>query len=292
MRQSTQHEGWLEMTVRNHAVEIKCTACGSAGGVELIRLKDGAYRQCSDCELIFTSPMPDDLEQINEDAFTERLDRYAAKIRNKRWRNRWKLWWFSRYRQTGNLLEIGCNAGATLDVARRMGWTARGVELCASASEFARTELGLDVFTGTVEAAGFPENSFDVIFTNAVMEHLRDPLSVLRECRRILRPGGVFYADTVNWDSYTRRLLGSHWKYLSPRGHIHLFTPRNVVLLCQRAGLEHVRTWTSGVRSTVPSSVCFRSPWYWHLLKGPLSFMAHWTNKGDHIQFLARKPLN
>jgi len=279
------------MTLQNQVVDGKCTACGSTAGVELIRLKDGAYRQCSACELIFTSPMPEDLEQINEDAFTERLDRYAAKIRGHRWRNRWKLMRFSRYRQTGNLLEIGCNAGATLDVARRMGWNAKGVELCASASAFARTELGLDVFTGTVEAAAFPDDCFDVVFTNAVLEHLRDPLSVLRECRRILRPGGVFYADTVNWDSYTRRLLGGHWKYLSPLGHVHLYTPRNVVLLCERAGLEHVRTWTSGVRSTVLSSAGFRSPWHWRLLKGPLSFMAHWTGKGDHIQFLARKPL-
>jgi SAM-dependent methyltransferase len=173
-----------------------------------------------------------------------------------------------------------------------MGWNARGVELCASAGAFARNELGLDVFTGTVEAAAFPDDCFDVIFTNAVLEHLRDPLSVLRECRRILRPGGVFYADTVNWDSYTRRLLGGRWKYLCPLGHVHLYTPRNVVLLCERAGLEHVRTWTSGVRSTVPSSPEFNSPWYWRLFKGPLSLLARWTDKGDHLEFLARKPQN
>ncbi len=279
------------MTVQNHAVETKCTACGSTGGVELIRLKDGAYRQCSACELIFASPMPWNLEQRNDASFTERLDRYAAKIQTKRRRNRRKLRRFSRYRRTGNLLEIGCNAGATLDVARSMGWNARGVELCASAGAYARSELGLDVFTGTVEAAGFPDDCFDVVFTNAVMEHLRDPLSVLRECRRILRPGGIFYADTVNWDSYTRRLLGARWKYLSPGAHVHLFTPRNVVNLCERAGLEHVRTWTSGVRSTASAPADFRCPRYLRLVKGPLSFLARWTNKGDHIEFLARKPL-
>ncbi len=257
--------------------------------MELIRLKDGAYRQCADCELIFASPMPRNLEQRNEESYTGRLDRYAAKIRTHRWRNYRQLRRFSRYRQMGNLLEIGCNAGAALNVARRMGWNVKGVELCASASAFARTELGLDVFTGTVEAARFPEDYFDVVFTNAVLEHIRDPLSVLRECRRILRPGGVFYGNTVNWDSYTRRLLGAHWKYLSPGAHVHLFTPRNVVHLCERAGLEHVRTWTSGVRSTASPPTDFRSPWYLHLAKAPLSFLARRTNKGDRIEFLARK---
>jgi 2-polyprenyl-3-methyl-5-hydroxy-6-metoxy-1,4-benzoquinol methylase len=278
------------MISHNDMTDTKCTACGSAAGVELIRLKEGAYRQCSDCELIFASPMPKNLEQRNEKSFTGRLDRYAEKIRTHRWRYFRQFRRLSRYRKTGNLLEIGCNTGAALDVARRMGWNVKGVDLCESVSAYARTELGLDVFTGTVEAAAFHEDYFDVVYTNAVLEHLGDPLSVLRECRRILRPGGVFYGNTVNWDSYTRRLLGAYWKSLGPGVHVHLFTPRNVVRLCQRAGLEHVRTWTTGVRSTVSPPTDFRRPWYLPFVKGPLSFLARRTNKGDRIEFLARKP--
>ena len=269
----------------------KCTACGGSQGVELIALNGGTYRQCADCELIYASPMPDGMEQSNEQAFSERLDRYTAKVHTHRQRNYRKLRQFSRYRQTGNLLEIGCNTGAALDVARQMGWRVQGVELCASASNIAKTELGLDVFTGTVEAAAFPDNHFDVVFTNAVLEHVSNPLSVLCECRRILRPGGVFYANTVNWDSYTRRLLGPHWRYLSPRIHVHLFTPRNVAALCDRAGMELVRTWTTGVRTTVQRVADFRVPWYLRLLKGPLSVIAQRTGRGDHIEFLAGKPM-
>jgi len=266
-----------------------CTACGSQRSEQLMRLKDGAYRRCIECGCIFACPIPDNLEQINEEAYSKRLEFYAAKVDTREARNQARLKGFDRYRQTGNFLEIGCNAGATLNVARQLGWNVQGVELCVSASRFARERLGLDVFTGTVEAARFPSDHFDVVYTNAVLEHLRSPLSVMRESCRILRPGGVFYADTVNWDSYTRRLLGARWKYLSPRSHVHLFTPDNVVLLCKHAGLEHVRTWTSGVRSTMPSSAGVGSPWYWSLFKGPLSFLAHWTDRGDHIQFLARK---
>ncbi|MEN6334336.1 MAG: class I SAM-dependent methyltransferase [Phycisphaerales bacterium] len=276
--------------MQNQVVDARCTACGSTAGVELIRLKDGAYRQCSVCGLIFTSAMPEDLKQFNEDVFTGRLEYYAAKIHTQDRHYRKKLRQFGRYRRTGNLLEIGCNAGAALDVARRMGWNVKGVELCASAGSFARERLGLDVFTGTVEAAAFPDDSFDVVFTNAVLEHLCDPLSVLRECRRILRPGGVFYANTVNWDSLTRRLLGPHWEYLEPRGHVHLYTPRNVRSLCDRADLKHVRTWSTGVRVHPRSANGFDGPWCWRLFKGPLMFVARWTNTGDHIEFLAMKP--
>lgn len=254
-------------------------------------LENGTYRQCAECALIFVSPVPDDLEQHNEEAYSQKLDAYAGKIDTRRARNRAKLRMFTRYRQTGNLLEIGCNAGAALDVARELGWNARGVELCVAASRFAREQLKLDVFTGTVEAAAFPSGFFDVVFTNAVLEHLRDPRSVLQECRRILRPGGVFYADTVNWDSYTRRLLGAHWRYLNPRGHIHLFTPENVLSLCRQAGLEHVATWTAGVRTSAGSGSSYRCSAYWQLLRPMLSFLARRTGKGDHIRFLAKKPI-
>ena len=278
------------MTVESPGGE-PCTVCGSRDAAEVIRLPDGAYRQCARCQMVFASPMPRDLAQVNEAGFTSRLDVYAAKVDALRGRNRRKLLRFSRYRQTGRLLEIGCSAGAALDVARRMGWQVKGVDLCAASSAHARERLGLDVFTGTVEAAAYPDDCFDVVFSNAVLEHLADPLSTLRECRRILRPGGVFYADTVNWDSYTRRLLGGGWKYLSPRAHVHLYTPGSVLSLCRYAALEHLRTWTTGVRFQPhpPGGARPRRPW--GLLKGPLSLLARLTNKGDHLKFLARKPL-
>jgi 2-polyprenyl-3-methyl-5-hydroxy-6-metoxy-1,4-benzoquinol methylase len=268
----------------------RCTACGGTRGVELIRLEDGSYRQCADCGLIFASPMPKDLESYNEELFTGRLEYYAAKVRGQRRDNRERLKRFRRYRKTAHLLEIGCNAGAALDVARQMGWSVQGVEPCVSASTYARRELGLSVFAGTVEAAAFPDNHFDVVFTNDVLEHLSNPLSVLRECRRILRPGGVFYADTVNWDSLTRRLLGAHWEYLRPKSHVHLYTPRNVISLCEQAGLEHVKTWTTGLRVHARSSDGFKCPWYVRLFKTPLLLMVRGIDKGDHIKFLARKP--
>lgn len=268
-----------------------CTSCTGAHSHELMRLKGGTYRQCAECGCIFASPMPEDLEAANEEVYTERLPAYAAKVETKRTRNRRKLRMFDRYRHTGNLLEIGCNAGATLDVARQLGWNVKGVELCVSAGNFARDQLHLDVFSGTVEAAAFPGDCFDVVYTNAVLEHLRNPLSVLRECRRILRPGGVFYADTVNWDSYTRRLLGNHWKYLAPKSHVHLFTPENILSLCERAGLEHLRTWTMGVRMDAGTDGNCRCPYYWRTLRPLLSFLARRKNKGDHIRFLARKAM-
>ncbi len=271
--------------------DTNCDVCGSWDSKELLRKCSSAYHECSICGLIFARPMPKNLTELNEESYHRKLSKYVDKIGKKRIKNYRKLKRFSRYRKTGNFLEIGCNVGAVLNVARDMGWNVKGVDISQAASSHARQELGLDVFTGTVEAAGFPEDYFDVVFTEATLEHIRHPLSTLKECRRILRPGGVFYADTVNWDSYTRRLLGVHWKYLGPASHVHLYTPKNVLSLCQHAGLEHVKTWATGVRVTPRAPTSFKTPWHWHFLKGPLSFLTRLTKKGDHIEFLAGKPL-
>jgi SAM-dependent methyltransferase len=272
--------------------DTHCDVCGSSESIELLPARGSAYHECTSCDLIYSRPMPENLVEINEDNYSKRLDFYVGKIDKKRKKNLQKLKRFSRFKKTGNFLEIGCNAGAVLTAAREMGWQVKGVDISTAASSFAREQMNLDVFTGTVEQAGYPDNYFDVVFTNATLEHLRHPLATLKECCRILRPGGVFYADTVNWDSYTRRLLGADWKLINPLDHVHLYTPANVISLCRHAGFDHLKTWTTGVRvvANSPDST-FKTPWYWNLFKGPMSFLTRINKKGDSIEFLAQKPM-
>lgn len=270
--------------------DTNCDVCGCVESRELIAVRGSAYHECTRCGLIYARPMLRNVTEVNEEQYQAKLDFYAAKMRKKP-RYARKLRRFGSYRKTGNFLEIGCNAGTVISIARDLGWNVKGCDISAAATRYAREKIGLDVFTGTVEEAAYPDGYFDVIYTNATLEHLRHPLSTLRECCRVLRPGGMFYADTVNWDSYTRRILGVDWRHLSPTGHLHLYTPRNIRELCRRAGLEHVKTWTRGVRSTanMPGAT-YRPPWYMPFLKASLSLLSRFNCKGDSIEFLARKP--
>jgi SAM-dependent methyltransferase len=198
---------------------------------------------------------------------------------------------FERYRKTGNFIELGCNTGGVVLAAQDNGWNASGVDISVAATRYAREELSLDVFTGTLEEAGYPANHFDVVYSNSVMEHLAYPLQVLQEAYRILRPGGVFYADTVNWKSYTREILGANWRYIDPADHVHLYTPDNVASMAAHAGFEVERIWTTGVRVTANAAEStFVTPWYLLMIKGLLSIATRFTKKGDAIKFLLRKP--
>ena len=103
---------------------------------------------------------------------------------------------------------------------------------------------------------------------------------------RVLRPGGVIYICTVNYESYTRELLGAEWKLLMPEAHLSLYTPQTLQRFCTQAGFEVLAVWSSGVRDpgrrALPGASALR--------KAALSALSRFTLKGDRIIVLARKP--
>jgi SAM-dependent methyltransferase len=271
-------------------IEVNCDICESKDSVELLALHGSAYHRCESCGLVYAKWVAEDYGDINETAFAAEIDDYAAKIASRNAEFRKKLKMFDRYRTNGNFLEIGCNAGAVLVAARDNGWQVKGVDISSTASGYAREKNGLDVHTGTIETANYPDDYFDVIYSNATLEHIQHPLSTMRECRRVLKPGGVLYVCTVAWDCYTREILGENWLLLHPTHHIHLYTPANINSLCQYSGMTLAKVWTTGARvkaNAVGSS--FQTPWYMNLMKGPLSLMTRFTKKGDSINFIATK---
>jgi ubiquinone/menaquinone biosynthesis C-methylase UbiE len=108
-----------------------------------------------------------------------------------------------------DVLDCGCGPGSiTVDVAQRVApGLVVGIDVDAAQVERARrlarergiTNIRFEV--GTVYELPFPDATFDAAYANNVLNHLADPLSVLREMRRVLKAGGVVgISDTVGDD--------------------------------------------------------------------------------------------
>ena len=115
-------------------------------------------------------------------------------------------------------LDLGCGTGRfSIPVAARLGYSVTGADNSEEMLEKARNKEGGDRVKWSVEDAtqlSHPNASFDVVFISHLLHHLDEPLGVVRECFRVLRPGGVILnrygpMEDIRDDPEHRFFLGS-----------------------------------------------------------------------------------
>jgi 2-polyprenyl-3-methyl-5-hydroxy-6-metoxy-1,4-benzoquinol methylase len=139
------------------------------------------------------------------------------------------------------VLDVGCGNGSFLAWARELGWECYGVEIDPVAADVARN-LGVAILGSEVRELGTEyAGSFDAITLSHVIEHLYDPMEVLRQCWSLLKPGGSIWLETPNTDSLGYEVYGSHWRGLEAPRHLVLFNTASLRWSLEHAGFERVR---------------------------------------------------
>lgn len=221
-----------------------CPACGSAKAEARGKKNEFLMLSCKSCRTLFTSELPGaENEQDYDEYYTpsnltvpdfihQRLDEIVAG--------------FAPYRQNNRLLDVGCGAGSMLQAAVRAGWAAEGLEVSAPAVEHL-CQLGYNVRCSFLEEARYPDNHFDVVAACGVLEHVPDVSDFTRECARVLRPGGLFYATTPNGAGGSSRLLGVKWSTVSPPEHLHLFSVSGMKTFLEGRGFRRPKVLAEGI---------------------------------------------
>jgi SAM-dependent methyltransferase len=141
------------------------------------------------------------------------------------------------------MLDVGCGSGTSLLEAKALGAMAFGIEVDPNVKPIATT-LGLTIHFGNLQDRPFPENTFDLIVMNQVIEHLPDPDEGLRELSDRLAPSGCMALVFRNIESLWRRLSGSRWINWHTPYHLHHFDRRHFERMVRRCGLKVVRSRT------------------------------------------------
>jgi SAM-dependent methyltransferase len=95
------------------------------------------------------------------------------------------------------LLDVGCGGGILLRDALAAGAAATGLDHSEEMVRLARERApGAEVVAGSAEALPFGDAAFDAVSMSIVLMFLEQPVAVLRECRRVLAPGGRLAAYT------------------------------------------------------------------------------------------------
>lgn len=144
---------------------------------------------------------------------------------------------FARYMQPGRMLDVGCYAGFSLEVAQEFGWKATGVEAARWAVDCARGR-GLDVVEGGLaDLSGRPGAIFDLIVLNQVIEHVVHPKECLKLIDNYLAPQGWLYLTMPFADSLAFRLLGEKWWCINSE-HVVYYTNSSIKRLLASSGFE------------------------------------------------------
>ncbi len=223
----------------------KCNVCDCPDSTLLVEKNGYKVYQCIKCRLAFTYPQPKSLEEQYNESYFE-LYRKRRDFRLKRASARLSV--IELIMPPGRLLDIGCSLGYFVEAGISRGWDAKGIELSPYASQAAR-ESGLDVITGSLENANYPDNSFDCITMWDVLEHIPDPTAHLREIHRILADGGLLVMGTPNLNHALFRLKREQWRHLKPTEHIYYFQESNLNLLLEKTNFKPVKPPIFGGRT-------------------------------------------
>ncbi len=144
----------------------------------------------------------------------------------------------------GRLLDVGAYTGAFVEVAGNRGWTAMGVEPSRWAVANARSR-GLSVVEGVLDSAPLAPESFDVVTMWDVIEHVADPVALLRSCARVLKAGGLAVVHTMDARSVTAAAMRGRWPWLMEM-HLHYFSRSTLALALRKTGFRVRRVFAEG----------------------------------------------
>ncbi|MBL8150875.1 MAG: class I SAM-dependent methyltransferase [Blastocatellia bacterium] len=260
-------------------VNVKyCYLCGNEGDILYEDLEDHLFgvggkwevKKCvnRDCGLLWLHHRPamEDLGKAYENYYTHseneghRRSSLAIRLQDAVHRRLTKLfdcltgmskekrardWLYIEKESFGKLLDVGCGNGRFLKKMAGAGWRVEGTDFDSAASNYVSSNYGIMVHTGDLVSVSYPAESFDVVVLQHVVEHLIDPVSVLKECRRILRKGGKLILVTPNTESWGHKKYGRNWRGLEPPRHLFLFNSQNMRSTVEKSGFQNIETSTT-----------------------------------------------
>jgi SAM-dependent methyltransferase len=229
-----------------------CGLCESQEVAEIIRLAEMRIGICRHCHSGMVLGMETAISGTG--GADDYSARYIEEFQEEKPESCWRL---LRERTDGlrgikNILDIGCGAGAFLDLAKEKGLSTAGLEIAPTAA-LAAVRKGHEIFCNSVEKEAFPPGcQFDLIVMWDVLEHLTNPRLALGNAFALLAPRGRLFILTPmmgsvfdRWGIKLARLSGARLNQLLricwSQYHLFRFHPCGIGHVLRCLGFTQVK---------------------------------------------------
>ena len=322
IRNPNTHERYLQL-VREDALsyfgdssrleETACPACGTRKfRAEFVKF-GFTYGSCECCRTLYVNPRPKlgDLIEfyVNSPSSRYWVDEFFTPVaevrREKIFRPRAEFVASVLPEAAQGLVgDIGAGFGLFLEELRKVWPEGRfvAIEPSPEMATICRNK-GLVVEEAAIEDLSQYENSFSLLTSFELLEHLHTPLTMITKAYALLRPGGCFYATTLSGEGFDIQLLWEKSRSVFPPHHLNFLNPDSLSQLCRRAGFVIERAETPGLLDwQIVEGALDRGEanvgriWDQVRRKGPecKRELQEWITRNglsSHMRVLARKPL-
>ncbi|MDI1323960.1 MAG: class I SAM-dependent methyltransferase [Algoriphagus sp.] len=145
------------------------------------------------------------------------------------------------FSKTKRLLDFGSGKGQFLAIAKKSGWTGLGIETAKERADFAREKYEVEVRQEYYSGGKVGEGYYDLITLNHVLEHLPDPLGLLKELLDSnLISDGKAYIEVPRADSWQSKIAGQNWIHWDIPKHLTHWTETGLEKELYRIGYKKV----------------------------------------------------
>lgn len=213
---------------------MTCPFCNSEKNRKIVTTPTWSIVACSNCTNAWTNPAPSAPDYSQED-FHSQFDYHKLPWQWRKSLDMQVKLIKKHLKKDGHILEIGCGQGLLLKLLKKESYNVTGLEPSIAASSTARSS-GLNVITGEFPQDIPTNTEYDLIIMSHVLEHLENPLEVIKEIRKITKKDGKLLLIQTNYKGLVPKRYKEKWYAWVPEHHFWHFSPEGLQLILKKQG--------------------------------------------------------
>ena len=139
------------------------------------------------------------------------------------------------------VLEIGSGHGFFLEIMKTNGFDIIGYDISKEQRKKSKKITNVPVYDVNMSEKISLGNKFDIVISFHTLEHIADPITLLKNIKKLLKPKGKILIEVPNSDDFHLKLNRFYKEFYWERAHIHYFNPKILKNVIQKSSFKNIR---------------------------------------------------